>query len=217
MSQKICTDSSCDWDLNYLLYLTYNTVASCSYTIKSTTMRLSLLQGALFASSAVASYAGLATRQYASLTDSLKKLNTKIVAFDTQLKTLAPNSSAETFTNQVIPASEAVLTAFKDTAAAFSAAPQFQVLYEAFDFIAQVQNVTNNSEEAIDSLISKKDVITKLGQGEVVRKQLEREKVAVDTFAKAVNSKLYAALKPASDAMIGELVKVLNKGLAAFA
>jgi len=179
-------------------------------------MRLLLLNCAFFASSTLASSANLATRQYASLAVSLEGLNGKITAFNTQINTLTLNSSIEASSNQLLAHSEALLKAFNDTATVISNAWPFQVLFEAEKTMPQIPKLTSNAELAIESLISKKEVIIKFGQVETIRKQLEAQKAAIDTFTKAISSKLSPIVKPATEALIGELVKVFERGIKAF-
>jgi hypothetical protein len=180
-------------------------------------MRLLLLNSAIFACFALASSASLATRQYASLVDSLKKLNSKIAEFDTQINSLTLNSSAAASSNQLATYSDALVISMKDTTAIFSRASVIQFLFESADLVPQIPKLTSNSEMVVDSLISKKEILIKLGLVETARKQLEAQKAAIDNFVKAISSKLPSAVKPASDAIIGELAKVYNIGLAALA
>jgi hypothetical protein len=178
---------------------------------------LLLLSCAIFEASALASTINLASRQYTILIDSFKRLNSKIAEFDAQIKTLTLNSSTTISSTQLIAYSEALLVTVREITTTFSNASPYQIYYEAADLVPQIPKLTNNAELVIETLIAKKYVFVQSGLLEIVRKQIEAQRDAIDAFTKAMSSKLPSALRPASEAIIREIGKVYNRGLTAFA
>jgi hypothetical protein len=169
------------------------------------------LFGAALASPAVQSAQDLPT-----IKDALKSVETVLVPFHDAVVALKAGGDAKKAAADLVTKSNAVEAAIKAATVKISATSPL-TLAEAIQVQTASQSLTKLTQQTVDDLIAKHDIIKAAGQLATTQKQLASQKIAADAMAKAITSRLPQAVQTVA-ATLGKAVgDSLDKGAKAFA
>jgi ribulose kinase len=144
-----------------------------------------------------------------TILSSIGAISTALTTFDTAVKGLTETTNVATATVELNSKSAAILAALKDGTTKVSGTTPV-TLTEAIQLASKSSELSKGANGVVDTLIAKKAIFEKAGQSATVLKQLQDQLAATNDFAKALVSKLPAAVasvgnaqaKQASDALV---------------
>jgi Hydrophobic surface binding protein A len=168
------------------------------------------LFGAALASPAIQS-----TQDLPTIKAALKSVEVVLIPFHDAVVALKPGADAAKASADLVAKSNAVEAAIKAATAKISATDAL-TLAEAIQVQTASQSLTKLTQQTVDDLIAKKDIIKAANQLQTTQKQLASQKIAADAMAKAITSKLPSAVQAVA-ATLGKAVgDSLDKGAKAF-
>jgi hypothetical protein len=144
-----------------------------------------------------------------TILNSITAISSALTAFDTSIKGLTETTNVATATVDLNAKSAAILTALKDGTTKISAGTPVS-LTEAIQLASKSAELSKGANAVVDALISKKPIFDKAGQSATVLSQMQDQLTATNDFAKALVSKLPAAVASVGNAQ----AKQASDGLA---
>jgi len=150
-----------------------------------------------------------------TILSSITAISSALTTFDTAIKGLTETTNVATATVELNAKSGAILTALKEGTTKIAASTPVS-LTEAIQLASKSAELSKGANAVVDALISKKPIFDKAGQSATVLKQMQDQLVATNDFAKALVSKLPAAVASVGNAQAKQASDGLARGITAF-